>query len=77
MDGGDSAAGEVLRTLGLVLNLAAIVAFALFLSTLGAFNPGASGVAATVTVVAFLSSLLCFVADRRRSEAKLTNAAEI
>ena len=76
MNGGDSVTGEVLRTLGLVLNLAAIVAFALFLSTLGPTGPGASAAAAAVTVVAFLASLLCFAADRRRSEAELT-AAEI
>lgn len=74
MNSGDSAAGEVLRTLGLVLNLAAIVAFALFLSTLGTTGPGASAAAAGVTVVAFLASLLCFAADRRRSEAELTVA---
>ncbi|SBS79711.1 exported hypothetical protein [uncultured Mycobacterium sp.] len=74
MNDGDSAKGEVLRTLGLVLNLAAIVAFALFLSMLGTTGPGASAAAATVTVVAFLSSLLCFAADRRLSEAELTVA---
>jgi Na+/H+-dicarboxylate symporter len=74
MNGGDSAAGEVLRTLGLVLNLAAIVAFALFLSTLGTTGPGAAAAAAAVTVVTFLASMLCFAADRRRSEAELTNA---
>ena len=75
MNAGDSAAGEVLRTVGLVLNLAAIVAFALFLSTLGTNGPGASGAAAAVSVVAFLASLLCFVIDRRRSEAELIPAA--
>jgi Na+/H+-dicarboxylate symporter len=74
MNDGDSAKGEVLRTLGLVLNLAAIVAFALCLSTLGTTGPGASAAAAAVTVVAFLASLLCFAADRRHSEAESTVA---
>ena len=74
MNGGDSATGEVLRALGLVLNLAAIVAFALFLSTLGSAGPGASGATGAVALVAFLASLLCFVVDRRRSEAELTVA---
>ena len=77
MNGGDSGAGEVLRTVGLVLNLVAIVGFALFLGTLGTSAPGASGAAAAVTIVAFLASLLCFAADRRRSEAELANTAEI
>ncbi|OYN81254.1 hypothetical protein CG716_06940 [Mycolicibacterium sphagni] len=63
--------------MGLVLNLTAIVAFALFLSTLGTTGPGASGTAAAITVVAFLASLLCFAADRRRSEAQLTVATEV
>jgi hypothetical protein len=58
-----------------MLNLTAIVAFALFLSTLGTTGPGPSGAAAVVTVAAFLASLLCFAADRRRSEDKLTRAA--
>jgi multisubunit Na+/H+ antiporter MnhB subunit len=77
MNGGDSATGEVLRTAGLLLNFAAIVAFALFLSTLGANSPGPSGAAAAVTAVAFLASLLCFAADRRRSEEQLTVAGEL
>jgi hypothetical protein len=77
MNDGDSASGEFLRTVGLVLNLTAIVAFALFLSTLGTTGPGASGAAAAVSVVAFLASLLCFAVDRRRSEAQLTVPAEV
>ena len=75
MNAGDSAAGELLRTVGLVLNLAAIVSFALFLSTLGTSGLGASGGAAAVTVVAFVASLLCFVIDRRHSEAELIPVA--
>ena len=35
MHGANSGAGEVLRTVGLLLNFAAVIAFALFLSTLG------------------------------------------
>lgn len=60
--------GEVLRTLGLMLNLSAIVAFALFLSTLDPGGPGPSTLAGAVTIAAFLASLLCFVIDRRRTE---------
>ncbi|MCX2934526.1 hypothetical protein ORI20_30110 [Mycobacterium sp. CVI_P3] len=60
--------------MGLVLNLTAVVAFALLLSTLGTTGPGASGIAATVTVVTFLASLLCFAVDRRRSEGELIPA---
>jgi hypothetical protein len=71
MNGGDSGAGEILRTLGLLLNLSAIVAFALFLSTLATTGPGASGTTGAVALVAFLASILCFVADRRRSEAEM------
>ncbi len=65
---GDSASGEILRTLGLLLNLSAIVAFALFLSTLGPGGPGPSALAAGITAVAFLASLACFAIDRRRTE---------
>jgi len=76
MNAGDSAAGEVLRTVGLVLNLAAIVAFALFLSMLGTAGPASTSAAAAATAVAFLTSLLCFAADRRRSEAQVTAPTE-
>lgn len=67
-DGGDNASGEVLRTLGLMLNLSAIVAFALFLSTLSPTGSGPSALAGTITIVAFLASLLCFAIDRHRTE---------
>lgn len=75
MNGGDSASGEVVRTLGLMLNLSAIVAFALFLSTLAPSGPGPSALAATITVVSFLASLACFALDRRRTEAEQLRAA--
>lgn len=68
MNDQDGGTGEVLRTLGLMLNLSAIVAFALFLSTLGPTGPGPSALAAAITVVAFLASLACFAIDRRRTE---------
>jgi hypothetical protein len=68
MNDGDSATGEVLRTLGLMLNLSAIVAFALFLSTLTPSSPGPSALAAAITVIAFVASLLCFAIDRHRTE---------
>ena len=68
MNDQDGGSGEVLRTLGLMLNLSAIVAFALFLSTLGPTGPGPSVLAAAVTVIAFLASLVCFAIDRRRTE---------
>ncbi|KDF00283.1 hypothetical protein Y900_015375 [Mycolicibacterium aromaticivorans JS19b1 = JCM 16368] len=68
MNDQDGGTGEILRTLGLMLNLSAIVAFALFLSTLGPGGPGPSALAAAITVVAFLASLACFAIDRRRTE---------
>jgi hypothetical protein len=68
MNDGDIASGEVLRTLGLMLNLSAIVAFALFLSSLAPDEPGPSILAAATTIVAFLASLACFAIDRRRTE---------
>jgi hypothetical protein len=68
MNDGDNTSGEVLRTLGLMLNLSAIVAFALFLSTLSPTGPGPSALAAGITIVAFLASLLCFAIDRHRTE---------
>ncbi|AKK25774.1 hypothetical protein [Mycobacterium sp. EPa45] len=68
MNNGDNASGEVLRTLGLMLNLSAIVAFALFLSTLSPSGSGPSALAAGITIVAFLASLLCFAIDRHRTE---------
>ncbi|MBB3600453.1 hypothetical protein FHT40_000086 [Mycolicibacterium sp. BK556] len=68
MTDGDSASGEALRTLGLMLNLSAIVAFALFLSTLSPSWGGPSVLAAAITVIAFVASLLCFAIDRHRTE---------
>jgi hypothetical protein len=71
MDGRDSGAGEVLRTVGLLLNFAAIIAFALFLSTLGSAASGRSYVAAAITVATFIASLLCLAADPQRDEDRL------
>ena len=71
MNGDNNAAGEALRSVGLLLNLTAIVAFALWLSALGTAGPVPSGLAAVVAVGAFLASLLCFAADRRRYEESL------
>ncbi|WP_149438406.1 hypothetical protein [Mycolicibacterium sp. P1-5] len=51
-----------------MLNLSAIVAFALFLSTLSPSGSGPSALAAAITIVAFLASLLCFAIDRHRTE---------
>lgn len=61
MDG----AGEILRTVGLLLNLTAIIGFAVFMSSLGGAGAGPSGTAAAITIGAFVSSLLCFAADGR------------
>lgn len=75
MNGGDNASGELLRTLGLMLNLSAIVGFALFLSTLTPNGSGPSALAATITVVSFLASIACFALDRRRTEDQQLRAA--
>ncbi|GAY17392.1 hypothetical protein [Mycobacterium sp. shizuoka-1] len=70
MNDGDSARGELLPTVGLLLIFASVVGFALFLSSVGT-SSGPSGYAAGVTVVAFLASLACFAADGRDSEERL------
>ena len=67
MHGADTGTGEVLRTVGLLLNFAAIIAFALFLSTLGGPTSSRSYAAAAITVATFVTSLLCLAADPQRA----------
>ncbi len=69
------AAGEVLRTVGLLLNFAAVIAFALFLSTLGESASSRSYVAAAIAIATFVASLLCLAADPQRAEDELDQSA--
>ena len=75
MDSRNSGSGEFLRTVGLLLNFAAVIAFALFLSTLGAPASSRSYAAAAVAVATFVVSLLCLVADPQRVEDDLDQSA--
>ena len=68
MHGADCGAGEVLRTLGLLLNFAAVIAFALFLGTLGTAATSRSYAAGAITVATFVASLLFLVADPQHAE---------
>jgi uncharacterized membrane protein len=68
-------AGEVLRTVGLLLNFAAVIAFALFLGTLGTPGADRSYLAAAVAVATFVASLLCLAADPQRDEGELDQSA--
>ncbi|BBZ79135.1 hypothetical protein MANY_44720 [Mycolicibacterium anyangense] len=71
MDG----AGEILRTVGLLLNLTAIIGFAVFMSSLAHAGSGPSGAAAGITIGAFIASLLCFAADDPGDENVLSEPA--
>ena len=68
MHGANSGAGEVLRTVGLLLNFAAVIAFALFLSTLGGPASNRSYAAAAIAVATLIASLLFLAADPQRAE---------
>lgn len=63
---------EALSTVGLLLNVAAVLAFALGLA---GFSTGTSGLAAAtiaVAVVIFAASLVCFMVGGRRLDAQRT-----
>ena len=75
MHGANCGAGEVLRTVGLLLNVAAVIAFALFLSTLGAPASNRSYAAAAIAVATFVTSLLCLAADPQRAEDDVDQSA--
>lgn len=56
--------GDMLSTLGLMLNLAAIISLALWLSMVGGTShSGAAAVAGAVTLACFAASFACFAAD--------------
>jgi riboflavin transporter FmnP len=75
MHGADNAAGEVLRTVGLLLNFAAVIAFALFLSTLGTPASSRSYTVGAIAVATFVVSLLCLAAEPQRDEGDLDQSA--
>lgn len=56
--------GDLLSTLGLVLNFAAIISMALWLSMAGGGTGSATTmIAGTLTIILFAASILCFAAD--------------
>ncbi|MBU3706350.1 MAG: hypothetical protein FGM50_06645 [Mycobacterium sp.] len=62
---GDDLGIDMLGTVGLVLNFAAVIALALWLSAAGGGSPGGSAVLAGVlTVGLFAASIVCFAAQR-------------
>ena len=71
--GGSDFAGDVLGTLGLMLNLAAIISLALWLSTVGSAS-GSAMLAGTLTIVLFAVSIMCFAAEKPMAESDPTSA---
>lgn len=71
--------GDLLSTVGLILNLAAIISMALWLSMAGgASRGGATMIAATATIVLFAMSIVCFAADAPRgSDAPTTGPQQV
>ena len=68
MDSEHGGAGEILRTVGLLLNFTAIIGFALFVSALGTASPNQSYMMGGITVATFVASLLCLAADQQGDE---------
>jgi hypothetical protein len=64
----DGAAAEALSSVGLLLNIAAVMAFAGALAAFGVGNGGIAAAAAVLAVAGFIASLVCFALDSRRSE---------
>ncbi|MGX9791835.1 hypothetical protein [Mycobacterium sp. MMS18-G62] len=71
-DNGKNATSELLGTLGLLLNIAAVIATAMSLNAVYTAGSSRAGLAGAVAAGAFLLSLMCFVADRRRHERPTT-----
>jgi hypothetical protein len=71
-DIGNNATSELLGTLGLLLNIAAVIASAMCLNALYTVGTSRAGLAGAVAAGAFVLSLMCFVTDRRRHEKPLT-----
>ena len=71
-DIGSNATTELLGTVGLLLNIAAVIASAICLNAVYSVGTGGAGLAGAVAAGAFLVSLICFATDRRRDEQKRT-----
>jgi hypothetical protein len=69
---GNNATTELLGTVGLLLNIAAVIASAICLNAVYSGGPSRAVLAGAVAAGAFLVSLICFAADRRRDEQKRT-----
>lgn len=60
----DDAGGDFLSTLGLILNFAAIISMALWLSMAGGgARSGPTMIAGMLTIVLFAASIVCFAAE--------------
>lgn len=64
----EGAASEALSSVGLLLNIAAVMAFAGALAAFGVGNAGIAAAAALLAVAGFITSLVCFALDSRRCE---------
>jgi hypothetical protein len=71
-DIGSNATAELLGTVGLLLNIAAVITSAICLNAVYTAASSRAGVAGAVAAGTFLLSLICFVTDRRRHDEKRT-----
>lgn len=62
----DDAVAHAVGTAGLILNVVAVIAFALCLAGLGLGRPPLAMTAAIVALVSFAASLACVIADGKR-----------
>lgn len=61
----DDLDGDILSTLGLVLNFAAVICLALWLSMAGgASRTGSPMIAGLATIILFGASIICFAVDQ-------------
>jgi len=72
MERPDEPASEALSTIGLFLNIAAVLAFATGLAGLGTSTSILAPAILAVAVVAFAASLICFAVGGRRIDHRCT-----
>jgi 4-amino-4-deoxy-L-arabinose transferase-like glycosyltransferase len=70
----DNANTELLGTVGLLLNIAAVIASAICLNSVYTAATSQAGLSGAIAAGAFLLSLICFVTDRRRHDEKTTTS---
>jgi hypothetical protein len=71
-DIGSNATAELLGTVGLLLNIAAVITSAICLNAVYTAASTRAGLAGVVAAGTFLLSLICFVSDRRRHDEERT-----